>query len=241
MISLVTGAGSGIGAAVARRLADRGDEVVCADRDLASAEKVAAGVGGMALLMDVTVAGAGQQAVDRTVERFGRLDTLVTCAGIERVGPAAELGTDTVREVLEVNVLGTFDVAAAACRRFVEQGDGGRIVLIGSVNAMIALPGQAAYAASKGSVLMLGRSLAVDWARFGVTVNVVGPGVTDTPMSAGTLGDPDRRAAMMRRIPLGRPGRPEEMADAVAFLASERASYITGAYLPVDGGWLAAG
>lgn len=241
MISLVTGAGSGIGAAVARRLAARGDDVVCADRDLASAERVAAEIGGAAVLMDVTATGAGRQAVEWTVQRFGRLDALVTCAGVERTGPAAELPTATVREVLEVNVLGTLDVAAAACRQFVAQGGGGRIVLIGSVNSMIALPGQAAYAASKGSVLMLGKALAVDWAEFDVTVNIVGPGVTDTPMSAGTLGDPDRRAAMMQRIPLRRPARPGEIADAVAFLASDQASYITGAYLPVDGGWLAAG
>lgn len=240
-VSLVTGGGAGIGAAVAATLAARGDTVVCADRDLAAAQQVAAAIGGFALRMDVTDDDAGEAAVQQVARTHGRLDVLVTCAGVERAAPAETLPTAVLGAVLDVNVLGTFDVAAAACRQFVAQGDGGRIVLIGSVNSMIALPGQAAYAASKGAVLMLGKALAVDWAGHGVTVNVVAPGVTDTAMSAGTLGDAEKRAAMMKRIPLGRPAQPSEIADAVAFLSSERARYITGAYLPVDGGWLAAG
>jgi NAD(P)-dependent dehydrogenase (short-subunit alcohol dehydrogenase family) len=240
-VTLITGAGAGIGAAVARTLAMRGDRVVCADRDGAAAQSVAEQIGGAAVTVDVTADGAGEAAVRATVEAFGRLDVVVTCAGIEVVGPAEELTATAMRRSLDVNVVGSFDVAAAACRLFIAQACGGRIVLVGSVNSVIALPGQAAYAASKGSVLTLGKALAVDWARHGVTVNVVGPGVTDTAMSAGTLGDPERRAAMMARIPLGRPARPEDIADAVAFLSSDQASYITGAYLPVDGGWLAAG
>ena len=239
-VSLVTGGGSGIGAEVARTLAARGDLVVCADRDQLAAQSVADSVGGLALTMDVTDPDAGPTAVRAVVEKYGRLDVVVTCAGIEKAGPAEGLSIDTMREVLAVNVLGTFDVAAAACRQFITQGGGGRIVLIGSVNSLVALPGQAAYAASKGSVLMLGRALAVDWARHQVTVNVVGPGVTDTAMSAGTLGDPERRSAMMRRIPMGRPGQPTEIAAVVAFLASDQASYVTGAFIPVDGGWLAS-
>lgn len=240
-VSLITGAGAGIGAAVARTLAARGDQVVCADRDGAAAQAVAAEINGAAVSVDVTADGAGEFAVRAAVDAFGSLDAVVTCAGIEIGGSAEQLTTTALRRSLEVNVVGSFDVAAAACRQFIAQATCGRVVLIGSVNSVVALPGQAAYAASKGSVLTLAKALAVDWARHGVAVNVVGPGVTDTAMSAGTLGDPQRRATMMARIPMGRPARPEEIAAAVAFLASEQASYITGAYLPVDGGWLAAG
>jgi NAD(P)-dependent dehydrogenase (short-subunit alcohol dehydrogenase family) len=240
-VSLVTGAGAGIGAAVARRLATRGDRVVVADRDGDAAARVAAELDGLALTADVAVEGAGDDLVGRTVTHHGRLDVVVTSAGIERTGPAATLPTGTVRDSLAVNVLGSFDVAAAAARRFQAQGDGGRVVLVGSVNSLRALPGQAAYATSKGAVLMLARALAVDWAADGITVNMVAPGVTDTAMSAGSLGDPRRRAALLSRVPMGRPARPEDIADAVAFLSGPDAGYITGIALPVDGGWSAAG
>jgi NAD(P)-dependent dehydrogenase (short-subunit alcohol dehydrogenase family) len=118
---------------------------------------------------------------------------------------------------------------------------GGRIVLIGSINSQVSLPGQVAYATSKGAVLMLGRSLAVDFAPDAITVNVVGPGITDTPMSAVSLADAERSRRILERVPLGRAADPAEIAAAVRFLASPDASYVTGAYLPVDGGWLALG
>jgi NAD(P)-dependent dehydrogenase (short-subunit alcohol dehydrogenase family) len=120
-----------------------------------------------------------------------------------------------------------------------EQGDGGRIVLIGSINSQMALAGAAAYCASKGGVLMLGRALAVDWAPHGINVNVVGPGVTDTPMSAASLADSERSERFLGRIPFGRAADPAEIADVVTYLTSPGASYITGAFVPVDGGWLA--
>ena len=140
---------------------------------------------------------------------------------------------------LAVNLTGSFFVARAVARSMIEQGGGGRIVLIGSINAQMALPGAAAYCASKGGVLMLGRSLAVDWAPYEITVNIVGPGVTDTPMSADTLADAERSARFMARIPLGRAADPAEIADVVTYLTSPGASYVTGAFIPVDGGWLA--
>ena len=118
-------------------------------------------------------------------------------------------------------------------------GAGGRVVLIGSINSRIALGGQAAYCASKGGVAMLGAALAVDWARHGITVNTVGPGVVDTPMSAASLADADRREMLMSRTPLRRPAQPDEIAAVISFLTSPEASYMTGAYVPVDGGWLA--
>jgi NAD(P)-dependent dehydrogenase (short-subunit alcohol dehydrogenase family) len=120
-------------------------------------------------------------------------------------------------------------------------GTGGSIMLVGSVNSAVALPGQAAYAASKGGVLLLGRALAVDWAPHGINVNVIGPGVTRTAMNAAFLADPAQAGPLLARIPLGRPASPEETAAVIAFLTSGAAGYMTGAYVPVDGGWLAAG
>ncbi|BCB89624.1 oxidoreductase [Phytohabitans suffuscus] len=240
MISLVTGAGSGIGAATAQVLAARGDRVVCVDRDEAAARETATGVGGLPVTADVTDPAAVEAAVEATVRAFGRVDAVACCAGVEVNEAAQRLDPRVFDRVLAVNVTGSFLVAAAAARRMIAQG-GGRVVLVGSANSVVALPGQAAYAVSKGGVLMLGRALAVDWAPYGITVNVVGPGVTDTPMSAGSLGDPERRARLLDGVPLGRPARPAEIAEVIAFLASPAASYVTGAFLPVDGGWLARG
>jgi len=238
---LVTGAGSGIGAATARVLAARGDRVVCVDRDEAAARETATAVDGLPVAADVTDPAAVEAAVAAAVEAFGRLDAVACCAGVEVNGAAEHLDARAMERVLAVNVTGSFLVAAAAARHMIARGEGGRVVLVGSANSMVALPGQAAYAASKGGVLMLGRALAVDWAPHDITVNVVGPGVTDTPMSAGSLGDPERRARLLDGVPLGRPARPAEIAEVIAFLASPAASYVTGAFLPVDGGWLARG
>ena len=120
-------------------------------------------------------------------------------------------------------------------------GHGGKLVLVGSVNSQVALPGQAAYAASKGGVLLLGRALAVDWAPHNISVNVVGPGVTATAMNAAFLADPAQAEPLLARIPLHRPATPAEIAAVIAFLTSDAARYMTGAYVPVDGGWLANG
>jgi NAD(P)-dependent dehydrogenase (short-subunit alcohol dehydrogenase family) len=115
------------------------------------------------------------------------------------------------------------------------------LVLVGSVNSSVALPGQAAYAASKGGVLLLGRALAVDWAPYGITVNVVGPGVTATAMNAAFLADRAQAEPLLARVPLRRPASAAEIAAVIAFLTSDAAGYMTGAYVPVDGGWLASG
>ena len=214
---------------------------MCADLDEASAAETtsAAGASSMAIQLDVTQAPSCDEVIRGIVADHGRLDVLVTCAGIELCGSAEELTDDTWRRVIDVNLSGTFWCARAAGQAMIAGGHGGRIVLIGSINSRIALAGQAAYCSSKGGVAMLGAALAVDWARHGITVNTVGPGVVDTPMSAASLADPDRRAMLMGRTPLGRPAAPGEIASVVAFLTSADASYITGAYIPVDGGWLA--
>jgi len=243
-VAIITGAGSGIGKACAYVLATRGDAVVCADLDGEAATRTAASIstdGGTAVSfeLDVSDADACVRMAASAIAQLGAVDVLVCAAGIERGGPAHELDLADYRATMAVNVDGSFFAARAVARHMIAAGSGGRIVLVGSINSQIALRGQAAYCASKGAVLMLGRALAVDWAEFGITVNVVGPGVTDTPMSSASLGDPARREMLMGRIPMGRPARPDDIAGAVAFLTSPTTSYVTGAYLPVDGGWLA--
>lgn len=222
-------------------MAARGDRVVCADVDTASAERTAAELGPatMAVTVDVSAATSCDAMVAATLEAFGRVDVLANCAGIERGAPAHELSDDDWAATLAVNLSGSFFAARAVAQPMIEHGTGGRVVLIGSINSQVALPGAAAYCASKGGVLMLGRALALDWAPYNIAVNVVGPGVTDTPMSAGSLADDERRARFLGRIPLARPADPSEIAHVVAYLASPGASYVTGAYVPVDGGWLA--
>ena len=240
-VAVVTGAGSGIGRAVAMTLAERGDVIVCADLDETSAARTsaAAGESAHAVAVDVTDPHACERMITGAVADHGSVDVLVTCAGIEVGGAADQLSVDAWRRVLDVNLNGTFWCARAAGKAMIDAGGGGRIVLIGSINSRIALAGQAAYCASKGGVAMLGAALAVDWAEHGITVNTVGPGVVDTPMSADSLADPARAALLMARTPLRRPADAHEIAAVVAFLASPAASYVNGAYLPVDGGWLA--
>ena len=240
-VSIVTGAGSGIGRACARAMAARGDLVVCADVNAMSAQTTAdeLNASAIALTVDVADPASCDSMVAAATEEFGRVDVLANCAGIERGAPPHEMADDEWTAVLAVNLSGSFWTARAAARVMIEQGDGGRIVLIGSINSQMALPGAAAYCASKGGVLMLGRSLAVDWAPYEITVNVVGPGVTDTPMSADSLADSARSERLLGRIPMGRAADPAEIADVVTYLTSPRASYVTGAFVPVDGGWLA--
>jgi NAD(P)-dependent dehydrogenase (short-subunit alcohol dehydrogenase family) len=240
-VSVVTGAGAGIGRAVAQALAARGDSVVCADVDGGAARAVANELGrAEAVQLDVRDAEACEAMAALAVSAFDGLDVLVTCAGIERHAPAEELGEAVYDEVLDVNLKGSFLAARAAGRRMIERGSGGRIVLIGSVNSTMAHPRNLAYSASKGAVMMLARGLAVDWAEHGITINCVAPGVVDTAMSAKSLADPVRREQLLNRVPMRRPAAPAEIASVVAFLASDAAGYMNGAYVPVDGGWLAA-
>ncbi|NNF08730.1 MAG: glucose 1-dehydrogenase [Acidimicrobiia bacterium] len=240
-VTLVTGAGSGIGAATCAVLAARGDAVACVDLDGESAERTAAALdGSIALAADVTDQAEVERAVSATAERFGSINNIVTCAGIEIGGHALDVEVDAFRQVVDVNLTGSFLTAQAAARNMRAAGHGGAIVLIGSLNSHVALPSASAYCASKGGVLMLGKSLALDLAPLGIRVNVIGPGVTDTPMSAGSLADPERSAEFMAHIPLRRPAEPAEIARVAAFLTSDDSSYMTGAFVPVDGGWLAS-
>lgn len=245
-VALVTGSASGIGRATAELLASRGAHVVGAD--------IAANTSGLAahpaiqpVELDVTDEAAIAAAVAAAVSEHGRLDIVVTAAGIQRYGTAVETTTSEWEEVMTVNVRGAFFAARSALPALRASGSGS-IVFVSSVQAFVTQQGVAAYSTSKGAVNALARSIAIDEARHGVRANAVCPASVDTPMlraSARSLsdgseaGESELISAWGRAHPLGRVARVSEVAEAIAFLASDRSSFITGVALPVDGGLLA--
>lgn len=245
-VAFVTGGHSGIGRATARLLTARGATVVaCGIRPDAYAEADLPGV--HYLDLDVTDEHAVTDAVDQAAAIHGGLDVLVTAAGVQRYGTAADTTTDEWNSVLAVNVTGAFFPVKAALPHL-RRRPSGSIVLVSSVQAFVTQTAVAAYTTSKGALNAFSRSVAVDEAVNGVRCNTVCPASVDTPMlhfAARTFSDGSPQAvenlitSWGRMHPLGRVARAEEVAEAVAFLASDRASFITGVALPVDGGLLA--
>jgi gluconate 5-dehydrogenase len=238
-VTMVTGAASGIGRATALMFAERGHHVICTDLPDTKIHEMQELTGGICITADVRVESEVDALFKGAVEAYGRIDGVVNCAGIEeKFVEARDMSLEIFEQTMSTNVTGSFLIARAAGRVMVPQGSGS-IVLIGSILSAVGYGGNAAYTASKGAVLQLGKALAVDWSKFGVRVNVIGPGPVATPMSAESLKDPVKSAWMKERIPIGRPATPNEIAKACAFLLSDEASFITGAFIPVDGGWLA--
>jgi NAD(P)-dependent dehydrogenase (short-subunit alcohol dehydrogenase family) len=236
---MVTGAASGIGRATALMLAERGHQVICTDLPDTKIHEMQDLTGGISITADVRIESEVDALFEGAIKKFGRIDGVVNCAGIEEnFIDAREMSLEIFEQTMRTNVTGSFLIARAAGRLMVPQGSGS-IVLIGSILSAVGYGGNAAYTASKGAVLQLGKALAVDWSKYGVRVNVIGPGPVATPMSAESLQDPVKSAWMKERIPIGRPANPNEIAKACAFLLSDEASFVTGAFIPVDGGWLA--
>lgn len=238
-VALVTGAGRGIGAAIARELAHEGTDLVLVDlgafpeAERLASEIRASGRKAIALAADVTSVGDAEQCVETAIREMDRLDILVCNAGITRDAMVWKMTEEAWDEVIGVNLKGCFTYCRAAAPVFRAQGSG-RIVTIASINGLRGKAGQANYAASKAGVAALTKTLARELGRSGVTVNCVAPGMVRTKMTA-TLPDSILDAACAESV-LGRIADPEDIAHAVAFLCSSHARHITGTVLRVDGG-----
>ena len=228
---LVTGGNRGIGLACARTFAEQGDRVAVTCRGEAPPEVLEAGL--LPVACDITDADQVEAAFARVEEELGAVEVLVSNAGITRDSLVLRMSDDDFTDVLEANLTGGFRVARRAVKGMM-RARWGRIVFVSSIAGRIGQAGQANYAASKAGLVGLGRSFAKEFASRGVTVNVVAPGPIATDMLSAL--PEDQQDAYADAVPLGRLGRPEEIAAAVRFLDSDEAGYITGAVLPVDGG-----
>lgn len=241
-IALVTGGANGIGAACARRFVAEGARVVLVDRDEAAGAALAAELGAAAHFIggDVTASGFAAQCVAQARERYGRLDVLLNNAGITHACGFLELDEADFDRVLAINLKSYFLFGQAAARAMVDQGGGGAIVNMSSVNAILALPDQVPYVVSKGAVNQLTRVMAMGLAAHDIRVNAIGPGTIATELARrAVMGSPEARHKLLSRTPMGRLGEPDEVARVAVFLASDDASYMTGQTLYPDGGRLA--
>ena len=239
-VMVVSGGANGIGAEVRARLAEEGARVVITDLNGAQAEARAAGIGAFGVACDISSPEQCEKATQAAIDKFGRIDGVVNCAGISKPHDSMTLPPAEWTRMIDVQLNGAFYFAQACARRMRETG--GAIVFITSTNAEAAFPRRAAYCCAKAGVAMLTKVLAIEWAEKGIRVNAVGPAYVATEMTlrniaAGNVSETQIKA----RIPLGRLAQPADVADAVSFLLSEKASFITGHSLYVDGGWLAYG
>ncbi|MFN8624864.1 MAG: SDR family NAD(P)-dependent oxidoreductase [Candidatus Binatia bacterium] len=243
-VALVTGGGSGIGEATALLFAERGAAVAVVDVDEAAARRVASTIqstGGQALAVAANVAQATQvrAAVAQAVSHFGRLDALLNSAGISpQYAPVGDYPLEEWDRTLATNLSGTFYGMKYAIPEMLRH-DGGAVVNISSIMGQVASPGGLAYCATKHGVIGLTKAAALDYGARGVRVNAIGPGVVETPMTAASITTDEMRQGLLAFTPLQRFAQAREIAELVIFLCSARASFITGAYYPIDGGYLA--
>jgi len=241
-VAIVTGARRGIGKAIALRLARDGAKVVVADLDKEDCEKVVkeiegAGGEGLALKLDITNEEEIIGAVRKTKEKFGKIDILVNNAGILFQEELDKMDTSKIDKILAVNLRGTilFDKHVIP---EMKSNNYGKIVNIASIAGFVGYDLSSIYCATKGALISITKELALELGKYKINVNAVAPGVIETPMIKDFLEDEKTKAALLVKIPCGRIGKPEDIANAVAFLASDESEYITGDTLVVDGGWL---
>ncbi|MFD2831271.1 SDR family NAD(P)-dependent oxidoreductase [Corticicoccus populi] len=240
-VAIVTGGASGIGEASVRAFADEGAKVVIADfaerGQEVSDELNAAGYDTLFVKTDVTSESQTKHLIEKTVEKYGRLDIMYANAGIAKDAPAAELSYEQWKQTIDINLSGVFLSDKYAIEQFQKQGGGGTIVNAGSIHSFVSLPNPTAYSAAKGGVKLLTQNLCTAYAKEGIKVNAICPGYIETPL----LKEVDEAGLnhLKSLHPEGRLGRPEEIAKAVVFLASDESSFINGTTLLADGGYTA--
>jgi glucose 1-dehydrogenase len=241
-VAVVTGGNSGIGKAVVLALAGRGANVTIdyvadpAATEALEAQVVALGDKALGVEADVSKVEDLKRLIEATVAKFGRLDVMVNNAGIETRTSVLDTTEAQYDRVLDINLKSAFFGTQLAAKQMISQGSGGRIINISSVHEDWPMPGNTAYCLSKGGVRMLTRTAGVELGPHGVQVVGVGPGAVATPINTSTMDDPEKMKTLDAAIPLGRMATPEEIADVVAFLADDQASYLTATTVFVDGG-----
>ena len=240
-VAIITGAGRGLGAAMARALHEAGASVALVARSAKAVETLAEELGDRAVAIpaDITIEADLDKIVAETVERFGRIDILVNNAGTTHRDEPEDYPASEWDRVFAVNVRAMFLLSQRVGRVMIAQDDGGRIINTASVMSEVGGRLIAAYTASKGAVRQLTRQLACDWAKHGITVNAIGPGYFRTEMTEPLYQNPERHQMVLDRVAIPRWGNPRDLAGLVVLLASKASSYITGQVIYVDGGYLA--
>ena len=243
-VAIVTGAGRGIGFAIAEALATWGARIVAAEIDEASCARAQArleegGFEALGVAADITDLDQLRSVFDRAEEAFGGFDILVNNAGVSARIPAEEYPDDAFSSMVDLNLTALFRGMREAASRWIAADRAGNIINLASFAGVVADPMSAPYAATKGAVVQLTRTCAVEWADRGIRVNAIGPGYVRTEMTAHTLDTPEAGAVIRQKTALGRAGRTDEIAGAAVYLASAASSYVTGHILMVDGGWTA--
>ena len=237
-VSIITGASRGIGKSIAKKISESGSHSVCVSRSIDDLQVISdeinnAGFSSSYFACDVSDFDSFKQLVDDTVEKFGKIDILINNAGITQDNLIVRMSESDWNKVINVNLKGVFNGIKSVSRQMMKQKYG-RIINISSIVGLVGNPGQANYAASKAGVIGLGKAISKELASRNITVNTIAPGYIETDMVDGIQNS--AKENLFKKIPLGRVGKPEEIASAVIYLASDEASYITGQTIAIDGG-----